>query len=284
MQNDILFETMTPRGTKSLYIQRLKTFIEILTFTANLRLNASSEEKRKKVNQLLIDLKLERAADTLVGGPMAKGISGGERKRASIGVELITDPNLIFLDEPTSGLDSFTAFILISLLKNLAVRGGKTIVFTIHQPSSDTFFLFDNLMVLAKGKFIYQGPTRAAVDYFGAIEYQCPEYTNPADYFIEVAHSDAHDDQKFHGLYESYDQKLAPKIQEEVGKEKLILCGVIFEAYVSNKELVLAEKINGFFTSARLIARRSFLNNVRNPVLLVGQFTQTRILHSRSFF
>ena len=190
-------------------------------------MGGTQEERTKKVNRLIQDLKLERAADTLVGGTFSKGISGGERKRASIGVELITDPNLIFLDEPTSGLDSFTAFILISLLKNLALRGGKTIIATIHQPSSDIFFLFDNLMILAKGKFIYQGPTRLAVDYFGYIGYQCPEYSNPADYFIEVAHSDNDHDTKFIEMYKSYDEKIAPKIEKEVGKlfngKKLIL-------------------------------------------------------------
>jgi len=192
-----------------------------LTFTANLRLPGTQEERTKKVNKLIQDLKLERAADTLVGGTFSKGISGGERKRASIGVELITDPNLIFLDEPTSGLDSFTAFILISLLKNLALRGGKTIIATIHQPSSDIFFLFDNLMILAKGKFIYQGPTRLAVDYFGSTGYQCPEYSNPADYFIEVAHSDNDHDTKFIEMYKSYDEKIAPKVEKEVGKNLL---------------------------------------------------------------
>jgi len=103
-----------------------------------------------------------KAADTFIGGSFFKGVSGGERKRASIGVELITDPNLIFLDEPTSGLDSFTAFVLISNLKALANKG-KTVIFTIHQPSSDIFMMFDRLFILAQGKFIYQGPTRDGV-------------------------------------------------------------------------------------------------------------------------
>ena len=92
-------------------------YLESLQFAANLRLPGSKEEKNKLVTKLLSDLKLEKAADTLIGGAFLKGISGGERKRTSIGVELITDPALLFLDEPTSGLDSFTAFIIINLLK-----------------------------------------------------------------------------------------------------------------------------------------------------------------------
>jgi ABC-type multidrug transport system ATPase subunit len=248
MQNDILLETMTPR--------------EIFTFTASLRLNANPEERTKKVNKLIQDLKLERAADTQVGGTFSKGISGGERKRTSIGVELITDPNLIFLDEPTSGLDSFTAFILISLLKSMAVHGGKTIIFTIHQPSSDIFFMFDNLMILAKGKFIYQGPTRFAVPHFNKIGYQCPEYSNPADYFIEVAHSDQDEDKKFDVMYQAYDENIAPQIEHEVKT-------------VQQKELALAEKVNSFMTSLLLISKRSFLNFVRNPILLKGRIGQS---------
>jgi len=251
MQNDILLETMTPR--------------EIFMFTASLRLNASPEERLKKVNRLIQDLKLERAADTQVGGTFSKGISGGERKRTSIGVELITDPNLIFLDEPTSGLDSFTAFILITLLKSMAVHGGKTIIFTIHQPSSDIFFLFDNLMILAKGKFIYQGPTRFAVPHFGKIGYQCPEYSNPADYFIEVAHSDQDEDKKFELMYQAYDENIAPQIEEEAKN-------------VQHKEIALAEKVNSFWTCLGLIAKRSFLNFVRNPILLKGRIGQSAFI------
>jgi len=89
-------------------------------FTAELKMKASGAEKIRKVKELLAELKLERAADTFIGGPMVKGISGGERKRVSIAIELITDPSILVLDEPTSGLDSFTSFLLITLLKNLA--------------------------------------------------------------------------------------------------------------------------------------------------------------------
>src|SRR5689334_4806390 len=133
MQNDVLMQTLTPR--------------ESFQFAANLRIKATKEEKERLVNQVLGDLNLGKAADTLIGGPLLKGVSGGERKRASIGVELITDPSLLFLDgknflfritlrlilvlcvEPTSGLDSFTAFVIIKLLKQYA-QAGKTIIFT----------------------------------------------------------------------------------------------------------------------------------------------------------
>ena len=88
-------------------------------------------------------MKLESARNTIVGGPMAKGISGGEKKRVNIGFELISDPQVLFLDEPTSGLDSYTSYIIITLLQKLARRDMKTIIYTIHQPNSDIFQLFD---------------------------------------------------------------------------------------------------------------------------------------------
>ena len=116
---------------------------------------------------------------------MVKGISGGERKRTSIGVELITDPSLIFLDEPTTGLDSFTATSVMETLRDLS-RQGRTIVQTIHQPNSDIYEMFDRLMLLAKGKVIYFNEAKYAVDYFSRIDYKCPELSNPADYFMSI--------------------------------------------------------------------------------------------------
>ena len=100
-QDDVLFQTMTVR--------------ECLDFAARMRLPPSVDHDAK-VTELIESLKLDKAADTKIGGSLVKGVSGGERKRTSIGVELITDPNLIFLDEPTTGLDSFTATNVIEVL------------------------------------------------------------------------------------------------------------------------------------------------------------------------
>jgi ABC-type multidrug transport system ATPase subunit len=89
-----------------------------------------------------------------------KGISGGERKRTSIGYELITDPMVLLLDEPTSGLDSTTALRIIKLLKKEAKQNGKTVICTIHQPNSEIFMQFDRLILLHDGHQIYQGPIK----------------------------------------------------------------------------------------------------------------------------
>ena len=170
-QDDILFQTMTVR--------------ECLEFAAKLKLKGTMEEKMERVDSIISELRLTKCQHTKIGGPLIKGISGGERKRTSIGVELITDPNLIFLDEPTTGLDSFTATSVMETLKDLA-KSGRTIVQTIHQPNSDIFEMFDKLMLLAKGKVIYFNNAEFAVDYFSNIGYKCPELSNPADYFMSI--------------------------------------------------------------------------------------------------
>jgi ABC-type multidrug transport system ATPase subunit len=86
------------------------------------------------------------------------------------------------LDEPTSGLDAYTAEIIVDCLKDLA-KGGRTIIFTIHQPNSQIFTKFDQLILLAKGELVYWGPAKQSTSYFKEIGHPIPEYSNPADFF-----------------------------------------------------------------------------------------------------
>lgn len=145
------------------------TVRECLEFAAKLKLPGTYAQKISRVNELIHELKLSKCQNTRIGGPLVKGVSGGERKRTSIGVELITDPSLIFLDEPTTGLDSFTATSVMETLGDLARKDGRTVISTIHQPNSDIFEMFDRLMLLARGKIIYFNKASLAVDYFAGI-------------------------------------------------------------------------------------------------------------------
>ncbi len=120
---------------------------------ANLKLK--KEKRKKRVDELITELGLEKCQNTLVGSVLKKGISGGERKRTAVAVELITNPSIIFMDEPTSGIDSFTALSLVQMLSRLC-KEGRTIIITIHQPSSDIFRLLDRVSILVKGRNIYQ--------------------------------------------------------------------------------------------------------------------------------
>ena len=162
------------------------TVREAILFSARLRLPATTplDEKRKRVSQVIDLLRLNNCADTLIGSALAKGgISGGEKKRVAIGMELITNPSILFLDEPTTGLDTYTAYSVISTISSLA-GSGRTVVATIHQPSSDIFHLFDNLIVLDQGCIVYQGPARELVRFAGEMQLVCPTYTNPADFLF----------------------------------------------------------------------------------------------------
>uniref|UniRef100_U5ERX5 Putative the eye pigment transporter n=1 Tax=Corethrella appendiculata TaxID=1370023 RepID=U5ERX5_9DIPT len=160
--------------------------IESLDFAADLKLSSQTCEmaKRKIVNDIIKILGLEKCTHNMV----AK-LSGGERKRLSIGLELVTDPQIMFFDEPTSGLDSVAAAQVMHHLKDLALSG-RTIVTVVHQPTSNLFQLFDDLYILSNGKCLYRGALDDMVTTFQKNGFECPNFYNRADFAIEVASLD----------------------------------------------------------------------------------------------
>ena len=116
-------------------------------FAAMLKLNKSWADCKKRVDEIIEELRLSNCRKTKIGNQFIKGCSGGERKWVSIGVELITDPKVMFCDEPTSGLDTFTAELIVKILKKEAAKG-KIIMATIHQPSSSIYALFGQLILM----------------------------------------------------------------------------------------------------------------------------------------
>ena len=110
---------------------------------------------------------MKKCEDTLIGAPElgVKGISGGERRRLAFASEVITNPSILFCDEPTSGLDSFMAMSIVDSMRNLAKKG-KTIICTIHQPSSEVFEMFDRLYLMAEGRSAFCGDLSDAFKFF----------------------------------------------------------------------------------------------------------------------
>uniref|UniRef100_A0A182MKM6 ABC transporter domain-containing protein n=1 Tax=Anopheles culicifacies TaxID=139723 RepID=A0A182MKM6_9DIPT len=166
------------------------TVEESLRYAAEFKLPRTIDPQQKdaRVRELLHILGLAGCADTLTSS-----ISGGQAKRLSIGLELLSDPKVMLLDEPTSGLDTVAAYQVLAHVKQLAARG-RVIACVIHQPNSQQLLMIDDLYVLAKGRRIYSGPTGEMVTQFARFGLECPVFHNPADYALEVASLDQEDE------------------------------------------------------------------------------------------
>jgi len=173
-QDDLLFPALT--------------VWETLWYVAQLRLpgSMSQTERSERVNTVISTLGLESCQNTIIGGAMRRGVSGGERKRVSVGHEMIINPSVLFLDEPTSGLDSTTALALVGTLRRLA-SAGRTIITTIHQPSSKMYQQLDKLLLLSQGHTMYYGDAQEVGPWFGNLGFPCPYGVNLADHILDMA-------------------------------------------------------------------------------------------------
>ena len=243
-QDDVLVEFMTTR--------------ECLEFSAKMTTDTNAQERKELVDEVIEELGLTGCADRIIGGTVVRGISGGEKKRVSLGVEMIFNPSVIFLDEPTTGLDSFTAASIIGLMSKLANEKNSTIIATIHQPSSQIFSAFDKLLLLSFGSAVYMGKAKQAVDFFSSIGYPVAENYNPSDHYMNVL---------------AKEEFKSPEFRDTI---------IVKLAYKpSAVDYQLEEprahySANAFFAFFYLL-KRAFLESARNPLLLKGKVVKAII-------
>ena len=174
MQQDVLLPTLTVRET--------------LRYAAELRLPppTTTEEREQVVQDVILELGLKECADTKIGNNVHKGCSGGEKRRTSLAVQMLSNPSVLFCDEVTTGLDAATAFQIVATLKALAVKG-RTIICSIHQPRSEIWQLFDHVLLLSKGSPLYSGRSASCLAFFESHGHVLPPFVNPAEFLIDLA-------------------------------------------------------------------------------------------------
>mmetsp|Transcript_16907 Transcript_16907/g.28132 ORF Transcript_16907/g.28132 Transcript_16907/m.28132 type:complete len:618 (+) Transcript_16907:264-2117(+) len=253
VQEDLLVPTQTPR--------------EAMRFSATLRLprSTTNSEKRQLVDRMIADLKLSSSADTLIGDELIRGISGGEKKRTAVGIELVMQPKLLFLDEPTSGLDSYAAFNVVKTLKGLADQGCNVLC-TIHQPSSEIFHTFDKLLLLHAGTALYSGPVRSLSAELSAyaVSMDAPRFACPPDYNIADHILFLIQTEEEHTLADL--QQTLYKVSHHKSAEEFTQS----ETSLSKTDDSAVSPAAGFFTQLGELSRREFIGVWRNKPGLIA--------------
>ncbi|PRQ48606.1 putative taurine-transporting ATPase [Rosa chinensis] len=250
-QDDTLMTTLTVR--------------EVVYYSAQLQLpnSMSKTEKKERAETTIREMGLQDSMDTRIGGWSRKGLSGGQKRRVSICIEILTRPKLLFLDEPTSGLDSAASYHVMNRIIKLAHRDGRTVISSIHQPSSEVFELFQNLCLLSSGITVYFGPASKAEQFFASNSFPCPTMTNPSDHYLRTINKD-------------FDVEM---IDGKTSTEEAI--NILIRSYESSNTLKQVHlKVNeicqqgggalekgrqtNFITQCLVLTRRSFVNMYRD--------------------
>ncbi|OMJ29368.1 ABC transporter G family member 7 [Smittium culicis] len=185
-QDDVLFPTLTVKET--------------ISYAADFRLSNidfNKHQKAERVRDVIKSLRLASVENSYIGDERNKGLSGGEKKRVSIGVEIVTQPRIFILDEPTSGLDSNSSLGIANLMKEIALMENLICISSIHQPSSKVFYTFDKVILMAPTCIIYFGTTKDSLEYFSSIGFNCPPLENPADFLIDIISIDYENSNNF---------------------------------------------------------------------------------------
>eukprot|EP01031_Cornospumella_fuschlensis_P040541 gene40541-49419_t len=254
LQDDLHVPTLTVRET--------------IQFAANTRLpeGTSKEVIEERIVSLMDILGLDHIQNSVVGDSDSRGISGGQLKRLSIAVEIVSLPDVIFLDEPTSGLDSLIALEVMQAVRKLANQN-RTVVSTIHQPSPLVFDLFDTVMLIAEGRMVYCGSVQQVVPYFSSLGYAYDLGENPAEYIIEISQnaklSSTHGRMSVIQLERQY---LASEIATHVNSQKLIAGIASTSESEKSKRLHATSK----YTQFKMLVHRDLLSISRDTHAIVA--------------
>ncbi|KAG9293835.1 hypothetical protein G9A89_019173 [Geosiphon pyriformis] len=263
----------------STYVMQDDALMGVLTVRENIQFAAdlcfpssyTPQERRVRVQGIIQEFGLDRVADSKIGTVFVRGVSGGEKRRASIASQVITLPKIIFLDEPTTGLDSAASYNVMKAIVSMARRYKLTVIASIHQPSTETYSLFDSLFLIGRGRTLYTGTREGAIQHFEKLGHVCPPYSNPADHFISLVNSDFMTDKaeaqeyitKFITAFEQSEasKELTENIKELIEYHKLDedtrrISGDTTKRYSRN-----------FFQQTRILLSRSFKNAIRNILL-----------------
>ncbi|EKD14657.1 uncharacterized protein L3040_000180 [Drepanopeziza brunnea f. sp. 'multigermtubi'] len=240
------------------------TVRETLHFAARLahKNSLTKTERIKRIDALIESFGLRHQQHTLIGTPIRKGISGGQKRRLSVAAQLITAPKILFLDEPTSGLDSAASFEVISYIKNVAKRNNLIVIASIHQPSTKTFETFDKLLLLSGGKPFYFGSVEGVEPHFHSLGRSIPTRTNPAEFLLDMMNVDFASDQDSAQeklLQVQYEWTISPKARDVAAQIQAI-------SSLEQSPTSPGSSSKSFHTIVMTLVHRAFIKSYRDVV------------------
>ena len=263
IQQDVLIPTLTVHET--------------LTYAAELRLPppTTALERRQIVQDVIMELGLKDCANTKIGSNAQKGCSGGEKRRTSLAVQMLANPSVLFLDEATTGLDSTTAYQLVKTLRSLAHKG-RTVIMTIHQPRSEIWSLFDNVILLARGATVYSGSRDRCLPYFKQLGHRLPDFMNPAEHLIDLAAIDNRSPEA-ESLSLAHVQKLVVHWKERYAKGDK-LKHVEFSSESQSNGAKSSQHHAGFLRQLVVLTKRTFKVTWRDPYGMAGSLFESTVM------
>ncbi|KAG7628571.1 ABC transporter G family member 17 [Arabidopsis thaliana] len=262
MQEDLLFPMLTVEET--------------LMFAAEFRLprSLSKSKKRNRVETLIDQLGLTTVKNTVIGDEGHRGVSGGERRRVSIGTDIIHDPIVLFLDEPTSGLDSTSAFMVVQVLKKIA-RSGSIVIMSIHQPSGRIMEFLDRVIVLSSGQIVFSDSPATLPMFFSEFGSPIPEKENIAEFTLDLIKDLEGSPEGTRGLVEFNRnwQHRKLRVSQEPHHNSSSL-GEAINASISRGKLVstsyrsIPSYVNPWWVETVILAKRYMINWTRTPELI----------------